>query len=141
LALGVVASLEVEDAFPTSAALRELQRWIERVAEAEVEQLTQRCAFYLEKLGYVPRWVERGMGACWQRLEALEHRVQMLLGIFAAKGVLPLAFKPTYSVSDLLVQHLDDVEREAEAKGGVEAVLAAHFARVYKVSVPGLMAA
>jgi hypothetical protein len=141
LPLGVVASLEVEDASPTSAALRALQCWVERVAEAEVGRLTQRCAHYEETLGFVPRWVERGMRARWQRLGALEHRVQMLLGIFAAKGVLPLAFKPAVSVGDLLVQHLDDVEREAEAKGGVEAVLAAHFARVYKVSLPGLMAA
>jgi hypothetical protein len=89
----------------------------------------------------VPRWVEHEMVARWQRLGALEHRVEMVLGIFAAKGVLPLAFKPVYSVGDLLVQHLEDVEREAEAKGGVEAVLAAHFARVYKVGVPGLKAA
>jgi hypothetical protein len=141
LALGVVTSLEVEDASPASAALQALQRWVERVAEAEVGRLTQRCAHYQDTLGFVPHWVERGMGARWQRLGALEHRVQMLLGVFAAKGVLPLAFKPAFSVGDLLIQHLDDVEREAEAKGGVEAVLAAHFARVYKVGVPGLKAA
>jgi hypothetical protein len=141
VALGVVASLEVEDASPTSAALLTLQRWVERVAEAEVHRLTRRCAHYEEKLGYLPRWVERGMGARWQRLAALEHRVQMLLGVFAAKGVLPLEFKPAYCVGDLLVQHLDDVEREAEEKGGVETVLGAHFARVCKVGVPGLKAA
>jgi hypothetical protein len=39
-----------------------------------------------------------------------------------------------------LVQNLDDVEREAEDKGGIEQVLAAHFARVYKVSLPRPMA-
>jgi hypothetical protein len=32
------------------------------------------------------------MGARWQRLEALVQRVQMLVGIFAAKRVLPLEF-------------------------------------------------
>jgi len=52
---------------------------------------------------------------------------------FAAKGVLPLEFKPTHSVGDLLVQHLDELEREAEAKGGVPDLLEAHFARVYKM--------
>jgi hypothetical protein len=76
------------------------------------------------------------MGARWQRLEALEQRVQMLLGIFAAVGVLPLEFKPAHSVGDLLVQHLDDLEREAEVKGGVGKVVADHFARVYKVRLP-----
>jgi hypothetical protein len=73
------------------------------------------------------------MGARWGRVERLEHRVQMLLGIFAAKAVLPLEFKPAHSVGDLLVQHLDEVEKEAEHKGGVQQVMADHFARVYKV--------
>ncbi len=35
-----------------------------------------------------------------------------------AKGVLPLEFKPAHSVGDLLVQHLEELEREAEDKGG-----------------------
>jgi hypothetical protein len=74
------------------------------------------------------------MGARWGQMERLEHQVQMLLGIFAAKGVLPLDFKPAYSVGDLLVQHLDELEREAEEKGGVRELLAAQFARVHKVS-------
>lgn len=60
----------------------------------------------------------------------------MLLDIFSAKGVLPLDFKPAYSVGDLTTQHLDELEREAEQKGGVQQVLADHFARVYKVSMP-----
>jgi hypothetical protein len=42
----------------------------------------------------------------------------MLLGIFSAKGVLPLEFKPAYSVRDLLTQHLDELEQESERKGG-----------------------
>jgi hypothetical protein len=76
------------------------------------------------------------MGARWGRVEQLEHRVRMLLGIFAAKGVLPLEFKPAHSVGDLLVQHLDDLEDEAEEKGGVADLLADHFARVFKVALP-----
>jgi hypothetical protein len=60
----------------------------------------------------------------------------MLLGIFTAVGVLPLEFKPAYSVGDLLVQHLDELERDAEEKGGVQQMLADHFAKVYKVGLP-----
>jgi hypothetical protein len=65
----------------------------------------------------------------------------MLLGIFAAKGVLPLEFKPATCVGDLLVQHLDELEREAADKGGVQAVLATHFTRVHKIGLPQLVAA
>jgi hypothetical protein len=72
----------------------------------------------------------------FRRVEQVEHRVQMLLGIYGAYGVLPLEFKPAHSVGDLLVQHLDDLEQEAEEKGGVEQVLADHFATVYKVVLP-----
>jgi hypothetical protein len=135
-ALGVVKSLEVEDASPTSTAQVMLQRWVERVAEAESRHATARCAYHQERFGRVPRWVLRGMGARWQRVERLEHRVQMLLGIFAAKGVLPLEFKPVHGVGDLLVRHLDELEREADQKGGVQQLLADHFARVYKGALP-----
>jgi hypothetical protein len=51
-------------------------------------------------------------------------------------GLLPLEFESAYSVGDLLLQHLEALEEEAEEKGGVQQVLADHFARVYKVSVP-----
>jgi hypothetical protein len=73
--------------------------------------------------------------------EQLEHRVQMLLGVFSAKDVLPLEFKPAYSVGDLLTQHLDELEDEAERKGGVMQTLADHFAKVYKVNLPTGLAA
>ena len=76
------------------------------------------------------------MGVRWERVEALEHRVQMLLGVFAAQGVLPLEFKPAHNVDDLLMQHLDELEREADGKGGVQQLLADHFAKVYKVAAP-----
>jgi len=95
LALGVLKSLEVEDASPTSAALLMLRRWVETVAERESDRLAARCASHQRRLGRVPTWVQRGMGARWQRVEAFEHRVQMLLGVFAAKGVLPLEFRAT----------------------------------------------
>jgi len=135
LALGVVKSLEVEDASPTSAALLMLQRWMEKVVEKEVARISAKCQRYQERQGSVPHWVERGMGERYSRVEQLEHRVQMLLGVFSAKGVLPLEFKPAYSVGDLLLQHLDALEQEADEKGGVQQVLADHFAKVYKVGL------
>ncbi len=55
LALGVVKSLEVEDASPTSAALLTLQRWMEKVVEKEVARITAKCQQYQERQGYVPR--------------------------------------------------------------------------------------
>jgi hypothetical protein len=70
------------------------------------------------------------MGEREARVRQVRHRVQMLLGIFSARGVLPLELKPAYSVGDLLVQHLDDLEREAEGKGGLDQVLANHFSRL-----------
>ena len=76
------------------------------------------------------------MGERETRVRQVRHRVQMLLGIFSARGVLPLELKPAHSVGDLLVQHLDDLEREADAKGGLDQVLADHFSKVYKVAAP-----
>jgi hypothetical protein len=131
--LGVVGSLEVEDASPTAASLAALQRWIENVAAKEAERAEARRVRYQNKYGVVPEWVDQGMGARLARVEQVRHRVQMLLGIFAARGVLPLHLKPAYNVADLLLQHLDDLEAEAEQKGGVSQVLREHFAKVYKV--------
>ena len=134
--LGVVDSLEVEDASPSAASLLVLHRWMEKVAARESEQAIVRRARYEAKYGSVPEWVEQGMGARLQRVEQVCHRVQMLLGIFSARGVLPLHLKPAYNVADLLLQHLDDLEAEAEQKGGLEHLLHDHFAKVYKVAAP-----
>jgi hypothetical protein len=60
----------------------------------------------------------------------------MLLGIFAAHGVLALGDKPARSVGDLLTQHLELLEAEAEDKGGVSVILRDHFARVYRRALP-----
>jgi hypothetical protein len=133
---GVIRSLEVEDASPTSTALMTLQRWMERIAEKEVERITAKCQRYQEQGKSVQAWVRSGMDERYRRVEQVEQRVQMLLGIFASHGVLPLEFKPAYSVGDLLLQHLDALEQEAEEKGGVQQLLAEHFARIYKLSLP-----
>jgi hypothetical protein len=71
------------------------------------------------------------MGERFIRAAQLDHRVQMLPGIFSAKGVLPLQFKSAHSVGDLHTQHLDELEQEAERKGGVLQVLADHSANTY----------
>jgi hypothetical protein len=53
----------------------------------------------------------------------------------ALQGVLPLEFKPAHLVGDLRTQHLDDLETEAERKGGVMQALSDHFAKVYNVGL------
>jgi hypothetical protein len=134
--LGVIASLELEAASPTSAALAAISKWVDEAARREAERAEARRGRFLTRYGRVPTWVERGMGERETHVRQVRHRVQMLLGIFSARGVLPLELKPAHSVGDLLVQHLDDLEREAEEKGGLDQVLADHFARVYKVAAP-----
>lgn len=76
----------------------------------------------------------------FRKVQEVEARIQMLLGIFAAQGVLPLEFKPAHNVADLLVQHIDQLEQEALEKGGIQQLLAEHFMKVYKVSMPGMAA-
>jgi len=98
--------------------------------------ITAKCQPYQEQGEQVQTWVRAGMKERFRRVEQIEQRVWMLLGIFASHGVLPLEFKPAHSVGDLLVQHLDALEQEAEEKGGVQQVLADHFAKVYNVSMP-----
>jgi hypothetical protein len=118
-----------------------LQRWMERVAGKEVERITAKCQRYHDQGKPVPTRVRAGMDERFRRVEQVEQRVQMLLGVFSAKGVLPLEFKPAYSVGDFLTQHLDKLDQEAERKGGVMQALSNHFARVYKVDIPLVRAA
>jgi hypothetical protein len=115
----VVKLLEVEDASSTSAALKMLQRWMGRIAGKETKRLTAKCQRYQDQGKTIPSWVRRGMDERFRRLEQVEQRIQMLLGIFASHGVLSLEFKPAHSVGDLLLQ-----------------LLAEHFTKVYKVSLP-----
>jgi hypothetical protein len=64
----------------------------------------------------------------------------MSLGVFAAKGVLSLKFKLAYSMGDLIVQHLDELEQEAQDKAAVQQALNARFAKIYKVAAPRWLA-
>jgi hypothetical protein len=110
-----------------------------KVAEKEVERIMATCRQYQEQGKPISAWVRAGMDERFRQVEQVEQRVQMLLGIFSAKGVLPLAFKPAHSVGDLLTQHLDELEQEAERKGGVLQALTDHFAKVYKIGVPNAL--
>ena len=110
--VGILSSLELEDASPVSAALLAIHKWVERIAEHEMERITAKCERYSARGQQIPAWVWRGTDEGFRRVEQVEHRVQMLLGIFGAHGVLPLEFKPVHSVGDLLVQHLDDLGRK-----------------------------
>jgi hypothetical protein len=80
-----------------------LQRWMERIAEKEVGRITAKCQRYQEQGKPIPAWVRAGMDERFRRVEQIEQRVQMLLGVFASHSVLPLEFKPAYSVGDLLL--------------------------------------
>jgi hypothetical protein len=106
------------------------------VATKEAKRLESRKAAAVERDGVVPPWVAAGMGASAEHPEQVQHLIQMLLGIFAAHGVLTLADKPAHSVGDLLTQHLELLEAEAEDKGGIGQVLSQHFAKVYKRALP-----
>ena len=112
-----------------------------KVAEKEVERITAKCRRYQEQGKPISAWVRAGMDERFRQVEQVEQRVQLLLGVFASHGVLPLEFKPAYSVGDLLLQHLEGLEQEAEEKGGVQQVLADHFAKVFKVNLPLTQAA
>jgi hypothetical protein len=58
-----------------------------------------------------------------EHLAKIRHLIQILLGILGVHGVLALGDKPARSVGDLLTQHLELLEAEAEEKGGVGQVL------------------
>jgi hypothetical protein len=72
-----------------------------------------------------------------RRAEEREPRGQMLLGMFSTKGVLRREFKCAYSLGDLLTQHLDKLEQEAERKRGVLQALTDHFTKVFEAPFYG----
>ncbi len=133
MALGVAGSLEVEDASVVSASLAALTQYAQQVAQKEQDRLIKRYVKAKLPDGTVPEDVQHGWRVANERAEQVQHRLQMLLGIFAAYGVLPLDYAPSESVEHLLLQHVDALEAEAETKGGVRALLDAHFSKVYKV--------
>jgi hypothetical protein len=65
-----------------------LERVMERVAEKEVERITAKCRRYQEQGKPIPAWVLARMDERFRQLEQVEHRMQILLGIFASHGAL-----------------------------------------------------
>jgi len=157
MANGLLNSLEVEDTSVASASLTAIQlqvaKWeeaMQRRAEKEAARLVARRARLLAKLVGVEGLdqvaeeelraklavIEEGRGVALERPERVRHRLQTLLGVFDAYGVTAQQIKPVVSVGDLVAQHLDALEAEAEEKGGIALLLHEHFQKLYKVSAP-----
>jgi len=157
MANGLLTSLEVEDTSVASASLTAIQlhvaRWEEamrRRAEKEAERLNARRARLLGTLeqsegldqiaeeGLRARLavIDEGRGVAQERADRVRHRLQTLLGVFDAYGVTARQIKPVVSVGDLVSQHLEALEAEAEEKGGIAQLLHDHFQKLYKVSAP-----
>jgi hypothetical protein len=81
--LGVMSSLEAEDAALAAVALAELERWSDRVAACEAERVAARQHRYAERYDRVPSWVERGMGTHHERARQERHRLPLLLALSA----------------------------------------------------------
>jgi hypothetical protein len=152
MAAGVLASLDVADAEIAHASLLRLRETMEKRAEREAERLARRRAALISRLGqetlggldgvsenelraYVSV-IDGGRGVAVERAEVIRHRLQMLLGIWAAKGVLPLDITPIENVSELYWQHADELERLAEEVGGASALLQKHYQKTFKVAAP-----
>jgi hypothetical protein len=157
MANGLLNSLEVEDTSVASASLTAIQlqvtKWeqaMRRRAEREAARLQARRARLLAQLEHTHdldeitekelrahlEVIEEGRGVALERPERVRHRLQTLLGVFDAYGVTAQQIKPVVSVADLLQQHLDALEAEAEEKGGIALLLHEHFQKLYKVSAP-----
>jgi hypothetical protein len=157
MANGLLNSLEVEDTSVASASLTAIQlqaaKWedaMRRRAEKEAARLNARRVRLLAKLEASESLdqlaeedlrarlavIEEGRGVAAERAERVRHRLQTLLGVFDAYGVTAQQIKPVVSVADLLQQHLEALEAEAEEKGGIAQLLHDHFQKLYKVSAP-----
>ncbi len=157
MANGLLTSLEVEDASVASASLRAIQeqamKWEERMrrrAEREGERMADRRRRLIERLeetGGLDRIAEEelrarlgriaeGRGVALERAEQVRHRLQTLLGVFDAYAVTARQIHPVASVADLLQQHVDALQAEADEKGGIAQLLHQHFEKTYRVSAP-----
>jgi hypothetical protein len=80
--------------------------------------------------------IDAGRGLLDERPEVLRRRLAMLLGIWSAQGVLPLQIDPIPDMAALFQRHEADLSARASEKGGVPALLAQHYQKLYKVSAP-----
>jgi len=152
MAVGMLASLDVADAEVAHASLLRLRAEMEKRAEREAERLSARRALLLARLeAETPGGlsgvgedelraclavIDAGRGRAAERADVIRHRLQTLLGIWAARGVLPLEVAPTESVADLYRRHADELERLAEEVGGAGALLQRHYQKTFKVAAP-----
>jgi len=151
MAAGLLASLDVADAEVAHAALLRLKEEMEKRAAREAERLARRRERLLARLAedagdldVVPEdelraalaAIDAGRGLAVERVEAIRHRLQMLLGIWSAKGVLPLQVAPVENVAELYRRHADELEALAEEEGGVASLLQKHYQKTFKASAP-----
>jgi hypothetical protein len=157
MANGLLNSLEVEDTSVASASLTAIQlhaaKWEEQMrrrAEREAERLNARRARLLVRIEQAEgldqiaeddlrarlALIEEGRGVAPDRAERVRHRLQTLLGVFDAYGVTARQIRPVASVADLLGQHLEALEAEADEKGGIAQLLHQHFEKLYRVAAP-----
>jgi len=156
MAAGLLASLDVADAEVAHAALMRLPAVLEnqmaKRAAKEAERLALRRAALLAQLekatpggldgldedGLRARLavIDAGRGLLGERPDVLRHRLAMLLGIWAAKGVLPLEVEPVPDVAALFRRHEADLGALASERGGVPALLHAHYEKTFKASAP-----
>lgn len=80
--------------------------------------------------------IDAGRGLLEERPDVLRHRLAMLLGIWSAKGVLPLEVEPVPDVAALFRRHQADLSALAQEKDGVPALLLKHYQKTFKVSAP-----
>jgi hypothetical protein len=80
--------------------------------------------------------IDAGRGLATERTQVVGHRLAMLLGIWSAQGVLPLEIEPVPDVAALFRRHEAGLAKRAEEKGGVPALLHAHYQKMFKMSAP-----
>jgi hypothetical protein len=146
----VLASLDVADAEVAHASLLRLRQDMEKRAGREAERVARRRGRLLARiegekgLDGIPEGelrrrlavIDGGKGLATERAEVIRHRLQMLLGIWAAKGVFPLEIAPMESVAELYRRHADELEALAEEEGGAPALLRKHYRKTFKVAAP-----
>jgi len=148
----VLASLDVADAEVAHASLMRLRQDMEKRAAREAARRAARRATLLAQLERDTPGGLDGMdegelrarlvvidaerGLLGERPDVLRHRLAMLLGIWSAKGVLPLVVEPVPDVAALFRRHEADLGNLAEEKGGVPALLHAHYQKTFKTSAP-----
>ncbi len=80
--------------------------------------------------------IDAGRGRAAERAQVIRHRLHMLLGIWAARGVLSLETAPLDSVAVLYWRHADELERLDEEVGGAASLFQKHYQRTFKVAAP-----